>query len=61
VPLGSRCDGGEGVVLPVMMATEGALQRGHGAVVLQMEAGHACKEVRLSGGVNNPDVCGLWF
>jgi hypothetical protein len=23
--------------------------------------GHACKGTRVSGGVDDPDVCGLWF
>ena len=46
---GSGCDGGEGRLVPVMMAAVGALQRGvgggsalqrgHGAVVVRMEAG----------------------
>jgi hypothetical protein len=37
-----------------------ALQRGRGAVVVRMEAGtHAGAQV--SGGVNDPDVCGIWF
>jgi hypothetical protein len=26
-----------------------------------MEAEHACGGARVSGGVNDPDVCGLWF
>jgi hypothetical protein len=38
-----------------------ALQRGCGAVVERMEAGHACREARVSGGVNDPNVCGLWL
>ena len=36
---GSGCDGGEGRLVPVMMAAVGALQRGRGAVVVRMEAG----------------------
>jgi hypothetical protein len=54
----SRRDGG-GVVLAVM-AVVGALQRGSGAVVVRMEAGTRAG-ARVSGGVNDPDVCGLWF
>jgi hypothetical protein len=54
----SRCDGG-GVLLAVM-AVVGALQRGSGAVVVRMEAGTRAG-ARVSGGVNDPDVCGLWF
>jgi hypothetical protein len=23
--------------------------------------GHACRGARVSGGVNDPNVCGLWF
>jgi hypothetical protein len=38
-----------------------ALQRGVGAVVVRMEAGHVCGGAWVSGGVNDPDVCGLWF
>jgi hypothetical protein len=47
------------VLLAVMVV--GEIQKGHGAVVVRMEAGHACR-VRgalVSGGVNDPDVCGL--
>jgi hypothetical protein len=29
--------------------------------VVRMEAGHVCREARVSGGVNDPDVCGIWF
>jgi hypothetical protein len=44
VPRGSRCDGGEGgLVLPAMMAAAGTVQRGVGAVVVRMEAGHTCE------------------
>jgi hypothetical protein len=30
---------------------------------VRMEAGHACGGggARVSGGVDDPDVCGLWF
>jgi hypothetical protein len=49
------------MVLPAMMAAVGALQRGRGAVVLvRMEAGTRAG-ARVSGGVDDPDVCGLWF
>jgi hypothetical protein len=50
-----------GLVLPAMMAVAGALQRGCGAVVVSMEAGTHAGGPRVSGGVNDPDVCGLWF
>jgi hypothetical protein len=43
-------------VLPAMMAAVGALQRGSGAVVGALQKG-----AWVSGGVNDPDVCGLWF
>jgi hypothetical protein len=39
VTQGSRCDKGKGGLLPAMMATVGALQRGRGAMVVRMEAG----------------------
>jgi hypothetical protein len=35
-----------------------ALQRGRGAVVVHMEAS-SVRGARVSGGVNDPDVCGL--
>jgi hypothetical protein len=38
VPRDSKCDGGEGGLLPAMMAAVGALQRGCGPVVVRMEA-----------------------
>jgi hypothetical protein len=38
VTRGNKCDGG-GMVLLVVMAAVGALQRGSGAVVVCMEAG----------------------
>jgi hypothetical protein len=38
VTQGNKCDGGGMVLLAVMVAV-GALQRGHGAVVVRMEAG----------------------
>jgi hypothetical protein len=61
VPRGSKCNGGEGgTVLLVVMAAVGALQRGSGAVVVRMEVGTRAG-ARVSGGVNDPDVCGLWF
>jgi hypothetical protein len=44
--VGSRCDGGEGSLLPAM----GALQRGRGAVVMRMEMGYTCGGARVSGG-----------
>jgi hypothetical protein len=38
-----------------------ALQRGRGAVVVRMEVGTYVGGAWVSGGVNDPDVCGLWF
>jgi hypothetical protein len=58
VPHGSRCDEGRGVVLLAMMAVVGALLRGmsggsaHGG-------GGTCAGAQVSGGVYDPDVCGL--
>jgi hypothetical protein len=43
VPRGSRCDEGEGAGLSAMMAAVGVRQRGRGAMVVRMEAGHACE------------------
>jgi hypothetical protein len=58
-------------VLPAMMAAVGALQRGSGAVVVRCKRGRGAVVVRteagthegarVSGGVDDPDVCGLWF
>jgi hypothetical protein len=49
------------MVLLAVMATAGALQRGCGAaVVVRMEAGTRAG-AWVSGGVDDPDVCGLWF
>jgi hypothetical protein len=45
----------------------GALQRAHGVVVVCCEGGSVhgggahVWGARVSGGVNDPDVCGLWF
>ena len=58
-------------MLLVVMAAVGALQkgawvavvrckRGWVAVVVRMEAGTRAG-ARVSGGVDDPDVCGLWF
>jgi hypothetical protein len=67
VPRGSRCDKGRGLVAGedggggcAAKGVDGGsvLQRGCGAVV----GGGACiRGARVSGGVNDPDVCGLWF
>jgi hypothetical protein len=38
-----------------------ALQTGRGAVVVRMEAGTRVGGARVCGGVNDLDVCGLWF
>jgi hypothetical protein len=52
---------GEGGLLSATMAVVGALQRGSGAVVLvRMDAGTRAG-ARVSGGADDPDVCGLWF
>jgi hypothetical protein len=49
------------VVLLAVMAV-GALQRGCGAAVVRYKKGEACvRGARASGGVDDPDVCGLWF
>jgi hypothetical protein len=57
VTRGSKCDRG-GIVLMVVMAAVGALQRGRGAVV---GGGARVRGAWVSGGVNDPDVYGLWF
>jgi hypothetical protein len=49
-----------GGLLPTTMAPVGALQRGRGAMVVCMEASTRAG-ARVSGGVNDPDVCGLRF
>jgi hypothetical protein len=59
VTRGSRCDKGKGGLLPATMAV-GALQKGAWVVVVRMEAGTRAG-ARVSGGVDDPDVCGLWF
>jgi hypothetical protein len=56
---GSRCDKMRGTMLLVVMVV-GALQRGCGRVVC-MDAGTRAGGARVSGGVDDPDVCGLWF
>ena len=48
-------------MLPAMMVAVGALQRGRGVVVVvRMEAGTRAGAL-VSGGVDDPYVCGLWF
>jgi hypothetical protein len=42
VPRGSRCNGGEGGLLPVTMAAVGALPRGAGGGGSAHGGGHAC-------------------
>jgi hypothetical protein len=42
VPRSSRCNKGRRGLLSAVMATVGVLQRGHGAVVVLMEARHTC-------------------
>jgi hypothetical protein len=51
------------------MVVVGALQRGVGAVVVRCKGGPGAvvggearvRGARVSGGVDDPDVCGLWF
>jgi hypothetical protein len=43
VPRGSRCDDGAGAGWSARMAAVGVRQRGRGAMVVRMEAGHACE------------------
>jgi hypothetical protein len=47
-------------VLPVMMAAVGALQRGHGRRRSEHGGEARVRGAWVSGGVNDPDVCGLW-
>ena len=61
---------GDGGLLPAMMAV-GALQKGAWVVVVRCKGGVGqwqcawrrarVRGARVSGGVNDPDVCGLWF
>jgi hypothetical protein len=62
---------GEGGLLPATMAV-GALQKGVWVAVVRCKGGmgggasahgggHACGGARVSGGVKDPDICGLWF
>jgi hypothetical protein len=55
---GSRCDKGKGGLLPATMVV-GVLQKGAWVAVVGGRA-HV-RGARVSGGVNDPDVCGLWF
>jgi hypothetical protein len=48
-------------VLPAMMAAVGALQRGAWGGVSVYGGGARMQGAWVSGGVNDPDVCGLWF
>ena len=58
---GNRCDGGEGGPGAGDDGGGGCVAKGAWAVVLvRMEAGTRAG-ARVSGGVNDPDVCGLWF
>jgi hypothetical protein len=48
---------------PIVFSGDGGgwcAAKGCGEVVVCMEARHACGAL-ASGGVNDPDVCGLWF
>ena len=53
-------DGGGGCAAKGKWGGGSALQRGRGAVVVRMEAGTRAG-ARVTGGVDDPDVCGLWF
>jgi hypothetical protein len=44
-----------------MMAAAGALQRGHGGSGSAQGGRARVQGARVSGGVNDPDVCGFWF
>ena len=56
---GSGCDKG-GSSVAGDDGGGGRAAKGGGAVVVRMEAGTRAG-ARVSGGVNDPDVCGLWF
>jgi hypothetical protein len=43
VTRGCGCDGGEGGMVLVSVMAMGALERGHGVVIVRMEAGYACR------------------
>jgi hypothetical protein len=53
-------DGGGGCAAKVAWAAVVRCKGGHGAAVVRMEAGTRAG-ARVSGGVDDPDVCGLWF
>ena len=53
-------DGGGGCAAKVAWAAVVRCKGGRGAVVVRMEAGTR-GGARVSGGVDDPDVCGLWF
>jgi hypothetical protein len=55
-----RCDGGEGGLLPATMVAVGALQRGCGQWWCTWRR-RTHVGAWVSGGVDDPDVCGLWF
>jgi hypothetical protein len=59
VPRGNRCDGGEGAGVASGDGSCWCTTKGVSAAVVRMEVGHACGGARVSGGVNDPDVCGL--
>jgi hypothetical protein len=59
VTRGSRRDMGRGLVVDDD-GGGGCSAKGSGAVVVRMAAGTRAG-ARVSGGVNDPDVCGLWF
>jgi hypothetical protein len=60
---GAGDDGGGGCAAKVVWAAVVCCKGGRWvAVVVRMEARHECGGgARVSGGVNDPDVCGLWF
>jgi hypothetical protein len=61
VTQGNKCDGvGDGVAGGNVGGC--TAKWGRGVAVVRMEVGHVCGGgAWVSGGVNDPDVCGLWF
>jgi hypothetical protein len=61
VPRGSRRDKGKGGRCCRRRWRRWVRCKGGGAVVVRMEAGTRAGGARVSGGVDDPDVCGFWF
>jgi hypothetical protein len=62
VPLDNRCDGGEGGPSAGDDGGGGCIAKGvWAAVVCYKRGGARVRGARVSGGVDDPDVCGLWF